>query len=782
MYITLALFFVPGLPPRRFSRSKCHQQWNKERIPLDILEGLLHTTPSVDQARAHSEYYTSGPHLGGQNLSMAIWTKNKWEEYGIPDVEIVTYEIYTNYPKSHRLGLLKATVNNSSIAKREVIDGKSYELIYEAGLTEEVLDEDPTTGHEDRIPTFHGYSARYHTPVPLSYRRPSNSGSGNVTAGYVYGGYCNYQDFEDLTAAGVNVSGKIVLCKYGDVFRGLKVKRAQELDAVGVLIYSDPGDDGEITELNGYAAYPSGPARNKNSVQRGSVQFLSYGPGDPTTPGYPSLPGVPRQDPKNFTPSIPSLPISYADALPLLKALNNHGINSSTLGPHWQTGGLYHLGVTYHVGPAPGISLNLVNDVEYVITPQWDVIGKIPGYITDETIILGNHRDAWIVGGAGDPNSGSAALNELARSFGKMIEIGWKPSRALILASWDGEEYGLLGSTEWVEDHQKELRENALAYINVDVGTTNPHFAATANPLLHSVIEAATKKVIDPNSKSGKTVYEVWDKNIQILGSGSDFTAFQDFLGIPSLDIGFSGSSKDSPIYHYHSNYDSFHWMEKYGDPGFEYHVAIAKIWGFIALELSESPVVRFNATNYAVALGKYLKKIEKSLPAEEADEHPPHHGPHGPPGPHDPDHDHPPPPHHGPPKDGPHPPFHCPTNHTHPHHRHHRCQHRPANPHALRYHLHRLSAVISNFQELTTSFDARAAELSALLSGPPPPWYKRWQRVLQWLEARRINQAYKRLDRAFVYPAGLDGREWFKHVVYAPGKWSVGVSWGGFF
>lgn len=183
-----------------------------------------------------------------------------------------------------------------------------------------------------------------------------------------------------------------------------------------------------------------GPARNPSSVQRGSVNFLSFGPGDPTTPGYASKPGVVRQDPSRLIPSIPSLPISFADAIPILAALNHHGLNASDFGPNWRTGGLGHKGVAYSVGPAAGIALNLVNQVDYEITPMWNVIGKIPGFIADETVILGNHRDAWIAGGAADPNSGSAALNEMARSFGKMLQAGWKPARTLLLASWDGEE------------------------------------------------------------------------------------------------------------------------------------------------------------------------------------------------------------------------------------------------------------------------------------------------------------------------------------------------------
>jgi N-acetylated-alpha-linked acidic dipeptidase len=218
-YLFLSLFLFPSWPPfgSEYVASHAHSKWHKDRMPLEVLEEIMLSTPQEEEAHKHSEYYTSGPHLGGKNLSQAIWTKERWVEYGIPEVEIVTYDIYTNYPKSHRLGLLNA--------KGE--DSHDYELLYEASLDEPVIEEDPTTALEDRIPTFHGYSA-----------------NGNVTAEFVYANYGTYDDYEDLLSHGVNVTGKVVLCKYGHIFRGLKVKRAQDLGAVGVLIYSDPGDDG----------------------------------------------------------------------------------------------------------------------------------------------------------------------------------------------------------------------------------------------------------------------------------------------------------------------------------------------------------------------------------------------------------------------------------------------------------------------------------------------------------------------------------------------------------
>lgn len=317
-------------------------------------------------------------------------------------------------------------------AAKNALDDK-WEVKFEASLEEDVIEEDETSSRADRIPTFHGYSA-----------------NGNVTTAYVYVNYGTYQDFEDLIQANVSLAGKIAIARYGGIFRGLKIKRAQDLGMVGAVLYCDPGDDGEMTEENGYEVYPNGPARQPSSVQRGSAQFLSVAPGDPTTPGYPSKPGVPREPVEGRIPSIPSLPISYIEALPILKSLNGHGPKASDFNKFWtKNAGLGYKGVKYNVGPSPdNLQLNLVNEQEYVTTPLWNVIGVINGTLADEVIILGNHRDAWIVGGAGDPNSGSAALNEVIRGFGQALRLGWKPLRTIVFASWDGEEYGLLGSTE----------------------------------------------------------------------------------------------------------------------------------------------------------------------------------------------------------------------------------------------------------------------------------------------------------------------------------------------
>jgi N-acetylated-alpha-linked acidic dipeptidase len=357
-------FATSGLP---------HSAWpQSEGVAYDELKELLLDTPDAAKAREWSLYYTAGPHLAGKNLSQAEWTKDKWVEFGVHSAEVVSYDVYINYPVDHRLALLK--------------DGK---VEFEATLEEDVLEEDPTTNLTDCVPAFHGYSA-----------------SGDVTASYVFVNYGTIQDYQDLIDAGIELKGKIALAKYGRNFRGLKVARASELGMVGVIMYSDPGDDGEITEENGYKTYPDGPARNPSSLQRGSVQYLSFAPGDPTTTGYPSHPGAPRQSTEGKIPDIPSLPISYKEALPLLKALNGHGPNVSSFNEWWQKhNGLRYKGVDYNIGPSPeSLQIHLMNKQEYTITPIWNAIGVINGTVSDEVVVIGNHRDAWIAGGAGDPS------------------------------------------------------------------------------------------------------------------------------------------------------------------------------------------------------------------------------------------------------------------------------------------------------------------------------------------------------------------------------------------
>jgi len=353
--------------------------------------------------------------------------------------------------------------------------------------------------------------------------------------------------------------------------------------------------------------------------------------------------------------------------------------------------------------------LNLVNEVEYVTTPLWNVIGIINGSIPDEVIVLGNHRDAWIAGGAGDPNSGSAALNEVIRSFGEALKAGWKPLRTIVFASWDGEEYGLVGSTEWVEEFLPWLSAAAVAYLNVDVGTRGKHFDAAASPLLNNLINQITDSIPSPNQTvKGQSVRDIWDGRIRTMGSGSDFTAFQDFAGIPSLDFGF-GSGPEDAIYHYHSNYDSFHWMDTYGDKEWHYHVTIAKIWALLAAQLAETPVLALSARDYAKGLEVYLDDAK-----QRAKEH------------------------------------HVSSS----------------------FSFRNLNRATIELENAATSFDKYTADLTERL-GEDVPWWKWWEKVKLFYEVRKANGKYKLLERQFLFRGGLDDRPWFKHVVFAPGRWT---------
>lgn len=413
----------------------------------------------------------------------------------------------------------------------------------------------------------------------------------------------------------MELEGKIALAKYGGPFRGLKVKNSQDYGMIGVITFTDPGDDGNVTEANGYAAYPDGPARNPTSVQRGSVQFLSTSPGDPTTPGYPSKKDSPRADKSDRVPSIPSLPISWLEAQPILQALNGYGTSGDEVNRTKWVGAIP--GVDYYTGVGAGASLSMSNVMEDNYTDIWNAIGIINGTSQDEAIILGNHRDAWIVGGAADPNSGSAVLVELSKAFGKLLATGWKPTRTIILASWDAEEYGIVGSTEWVEEYIPWLKTAAVTYLNVDVAVSGPWPYTDATPDLHHLATETMKKVIYPVPGSdSQTLYDVWQNvsgSFGVLGSGSDYTAFVQKGGISSLDTGAGGGAGD-PVYHYHSDYDSYHWMSTFGDPGFHTHKAIGQYLALLTYHLSSDAVLPLEPADYVPELEKYLEDLNTTI------------------------------------------------------------------------------------------------------------------------------------------------------------------------
>ncbi|CAE6426887.1 unnamed protein product [Rhizoctonia solani] len=495
-----------------------------------------------------------------------------------PTAWIDTYYPLLNYPKERKLEILNE-------------DGTPF---WSANVEEAPAEGDPAGQWYDTIGAWHGFSK-----------------GGDVQGKLVHVGYGRKQDFDELAAAGYDLTGSIALIRYGAVFRGLKVQAAQEAGAVGVLIYSDPRDNGAVTVENGYEYWPNGPALNPDSVQRGSVLFLSTYPGDPGTPGTPAYPNANRTEGTNI-PSIPSLPISWANAQVLLKELGrNDSIFSSR-------------------------KIRLLNRVKNEIKPIWNTMAVIPGHIRNEVVLLGNHRDAWVLG-ASDPTSGTVSVHEIAKGFGKLLKQGWKPLRTIVFASWDAEEYGLIGSTEWGEDFADWIQEHVVAYLNVDVASAGDRFGLSGSPSLAHILRQAAIDVPHP-SDANRTLWDARDDlgpftgpidkdafivqqeaelarnaasgtGVSPLGSGSDYTVFLQRLGIASSDEAFSGTSQ-SAVYHYHSIWDSQTWMEKYGDPGFLRHVAIAKHLGLVLLRLADSIVLPLNTTHYAYELENYLDHV----------------------------------------------------------------------------------------------------------------------------------------------------------------------------
>ncbi|KAF8833188.1 Zn-dependent exopeptidase [Paxillus ammoniavirescens] len=460
-------------------------------------------------------------------------------------------------------------------------DGKS---VWTADLLEDGDPGDETAAkYKHAIPPFHGFSA-----------------SGEATGQIVYADYGTKDDYDKLVASGVDLTGKIILTRYGGIFRGLKAS-AEERGAAGVLIYTDPRDDGAVVVENGYLTYPAGPARNPTSIQRGSVQYLATYPGDPTTPGYPAYENATRVEGGNV-PSIPSLPLSWNNA----KYLFEQELGGVEEGRKLD-------------GKLGTRLVKMVNDVDNKVTPIWNTMAAIPGHVKDEVVILGCHRDAWVMGAA-DPTSGTVSLIEVVRGLGTLVRQGWKPLRTIVIASWDAEEYGLVGSTEWGEDFADWIQAHAVSYVNVDVSVSGSQYGPSGSPSLAHLIKRSAQDVPHPTD-AGRTVWDAFRaraaaeddvRHVLPLGSGSDYTVFLQRLGVASSDQSFGGTPTDAP-YHYHSIYDSQMWQETYGDPGFHRHVALAKSLGLLTLRLADSIIVPLNTTQYALQLDSYVDTVEAS-------------------------------------------------------------------------------------------------------------------------------------------------------------------------
>ncbi len=469
---------------------------------------------------------------------------------------------------------------------------------FTASLTEPPLKEDSTSGlTSEQLPTYNAYSS-----------------DGDVTGQLVYVNYGMPADYEILAEHGIDVKGRIVIARYGGCWRGIKPKVAGEHGAVGCLIYSDPRDDGYFEG----DTYPQGAWRNENGAQRGSVCDLPLYPGDPLTPGVGATKDAKRvaiKDAQTLA-KIPVLPLSYADATPLLRALEG------PVAPEPWRGALP---LTYHLGPGAA-TVHLKVEFDWKLTALYDVIAKLPGAeVPDEWIIRGNHHDAWVCG-AEDPISGTVALLEEARAMASLAEHGWKPRRTIVYAVWDGEEPGLLGSTEWVETHADELREKAAVYVNSD-SNDRGFLSVGGSHTLERLVNEVARQIVDPETKL--TVAERWrdqrlgkapvadrreirgrpDVRIDALGSGSDYTPFLQHLGIASLNIGYGGEEGGGS---YHSIYDSFDHYTRFGDPNFEYGLVMVRTCGRVVLRLADAEVLPYEFSNFSETLGRYVKEVTK--------------------------------------------------------------------------------------------------------------------------------------------------------------------------
>jgi N-acetylated-alpha-linked acidic dipeptidase len=469
---------------------------------------------------------------------------------------------------------------------------------FTARIAEPALAEDSTSNQaSEQLPVYNAYSI-----------------DGDVTAELVYVNYGVPKDYDELMERGVDVKGKVVIARYGGSWRGIKPKVAAEHGAVGCLIYSDPRDDGYFQG----DVYPKGAWRNENGAQRGSVADMPLYPGDPLTPDIGATKGAKRLPIKNAPTltKIPVMPISYADALPLLRAL------AGPVAPEDWRGALP---LTYHLGPGPS-TVHLKLEFDWKTVPAYDVIAKLRGSERpDEWIIRGNHHDAW-VNGADDPLSGLVAEMEEARSVGLLVKSGWKPKRTIVYAAWDGEVPGLLGSTEWVEAHADLLKKNAAVYINSDtngrgfLGVSGSHTLekfvnevgrdVTDPQVKVSVLERSRAlRLVNGSAEDRRAVRERADLRIGALGSGSDYTAFIDHLGIASLNIGYGGEDGGGS---YHSIYDSVDHYTRFGDPNFDYGIALAQTGGRLVLRLADADVLPLSFGNFADAVERYVREVTR--------------------------------------------------------------------------------------------------------------------------------------------------------------------------
>ena len=544
------------------------------------IEKKYKAIPSPAEARRQHRIFTAEPHLAGskRNNELARYIAAEWRKQGLEDIVIHRYDVYATEPKSASLELVAP-------------------VQYKASLREAAYDVDPDTKNPRVSSAWSGMSI-----------------SGEVTAPVVYAHSGNPSDYDLLRQQGINVKGKIVLVRYSNPYsyRGFKALTAQHEGAAAILIYSDPAEDG----YKKGKVFPDGPWGPESHIQRGAITYDFMVPGDPLTPGWASIPGARRipLDQAVSVPKIMALPLSYKDAEPILRNLGGPRAPDD-----WQGG----LPIEYHLG-GENARVHLKMDMDNSTKPYYVVEGRIRGSeVPDEWVVLGNHRDAWVFGGV-DPSSGTASMMEVTRAFGQLKKQGARPRRTLIVCSWDGEEVGLTGSTEWGEQFVNDLRKKAVAYLNVDSSTSGPDFDGSAVASLAPMLVETTRTLQDP---SGKTLYEAWklstarqrkasnderevsDDNLADtrIGSGSDHTVFLNFVGMPVIGLQFDG-----PYGVYHSMYDDFYWMNHFGDPGYHYHTLMSQLWGVVALRLANADLLPFDFANYAGNIRQFVAELSK--------------------------------------------------------------------------------------------------------------------------------------------------------------------------
>ena len=541
---------------------------------------------AIPDARNIGEYVriiSARPHHLGSpyGKQTAEWILARFKEWGW-DAQIENYDVLFPTPKERLVEMVEPTM-------------------FRLALEEPPVAVDPTSSQKaEQLPPFNAYSI-----------------DGDVTGPLIYVNYGLPSDYEELDRRGISVKGAIVIARYGASWRGIKPKVAAERGAIGCLIYSDPRDDGYFVD----GVFPDGPMRSKDGVQRGSVMDMPTYPGDPTTPGRGSTPGVTRLDVKDVTTltRIPVLPISYGDAQPLLAALGG------TVAPMDWRGSLP---ITYRIGPGPA-RVHLKVAFDWSLKRAHNVIARLPGSTyPNEWVVRGNHHDAW-VNGAQDPASGMSVELEEARALGQLVKQGWRPQRTVVYAAWDGEEQGLLGSTEWVEHHEAELRDKAVVYINTD-GNGRGFLNAGGSHALEPLVNAVAKEIEDPDTKGS-----VWkrmqaraiaagppaqrneartrsDLRISALGSGSDYSAFLQHAGVPTLNLSFAGLDDSEGIYH--SIYDDYYHFTKFLDTDFVYGRALAQTVGSLVIRLADASVLPFEFTSLADTVQTYVSDLEAQL------------------------------------------------------------------------------------------------------------------------------------------------------------------------